>query len=511
MLYLIELAVRLNQDKAKSGAHWDVFLDSDPKMRHLFDLAAQGQVQSDEEAAAIIFGKPTVSPAYIKLKNKLKERLIKSFLLLDSKGTEGDDRQAVYIDCNQKWAAAQVLLTHHAKANGIDILEKLLRRTLRFEFTELSLAILRILRLHYSTVEGDQKKYEQANRQYQELCTLWERENRAEELYTSLAISHVHDKSGKASISKLARRYFAEVELWMQESEAFKLNLLGRLIRIAIHTSVNDYRQTAELCGEAIAFFRKKDYDSGLPLQVFYYQLAVCYIQLREFEKGQELLERRQDVFQPGSFNWFKFKELFFLQAMHTGRYAEGVELCAEMIRHPKLSAQPAHVAEMWRIYDGFCHLLIQMGKVDGAEGKEKASKFRRQKFLNDIPLFSRDKRGMNIPILILQIMFLLVERNYSALTDRVEAIQKYCGRYLKRDDTYRSNVFIKMLMQIPQASFHKEAVLRKTDKLLAILKAAPIEIANQSHEIEIIPYENLWDMLIEHLDHKFFTPSSGK
>ncbi len=511
MDYLIELATRLQQNLAKSNAHWDAFLESDPKARQLFDLAAQGRVQSDEEAAAVLFGKPVVSQAYVKLKNKLKDRLVKSFLLLDSKGAEGNDRQAVYIDCNQKWAAAQVLLTNNAKRNGIDILEKLLRRTLRFEFTELSLAILRILRLHYATVEGDQKKFEQANRQYQELRVLWERENRAEELYTSLAINHVHDKSGKAGVSELALKYFHEVEPWMQESGAFKLNLMGRLIRIAIYTSVNNYKQTAELCEEAIEFFRNKDYDSGLPLQVFYYQLAVCYIQLREFEKGQELLESRHEVFQPGSFNWFKFKELFFLQAMHTESYSEGIKVCEEMLRHPKLSIQPAHVTETWRIYDGYCNLLIRLGKVAWANDGEKASKFRRQKFLNDIPLYSRDKRGMNIPILILQIMFLLADRDYSALTDRVEAIQKYCGRYLKQDDTYRSNVFIKMLMQVPQASFHKEAVLRKTDKLLAMLKAAPIEISNQSHEIEIIPYENLWDMLIEHLNHKFFTSSSVK
>ncbi len=509
MDYLIELVGLLQKSKAQSSELLRTTLEPGSKEERLFELISEGRVRSDEEAAEALYGKAEPSPSYQKVKQRLKERLLRHVLWLEAKDGPGDDRQAAYQDCNQKWAAAQVLLANNAKLNGIDVLEKLLRRTLRFEFTELSLAILRTLRMHYATVLGDQKKFEQANREYLQLAQLWERENRAEELYSLLTISHVHDKSSKAGLSQLAEAYYEEIKPWLQESDAFKLHLLGRLIQMMIYISVNDYQRTAELCEDALAFFEQKPYESGLPFQVFSYQLAVCYIQLRAFEKGQELLEKHHGIFPEGSFNWFKFKELFFLLAMHTGRYTEGAKVCAEALRHPKLNVQPAHITEIWHIYNGYCHLLGRVGELTEAE--DRMPKFKWQKFVNDIPLFSRDKRGMNIPILILHIMFLLAERNYEALINRIDAIEKYCSRYLKQNDTFRSNVFIKMLLQIPLASFHKEAVQRKTDKLLTMLKSAPIEIANQSHEIEIIPYEKLWDILIGHLDHKFITPSSGK
>ena len=130
-------------------------------------------------------------------------------------------------------------------------------------------------------------------------------------------------------------------------------------------------------------------------------------------------------------------------------------------------------------------------------------SKFKINKFMHEIPLFSKDKRGMNISILIIQILYSLSEKKYEETLTRIDGIEKYCSRYLKENDTFRSNCFIKMLLQLPLASFHREAVARKKEKLLKMLKDVSLEVANQTHEIEIIPYEQLWEMTISSLELK--------
>ena len=503
MNYLIELVACLKDVKANPLSR--VLLEPGSKMERLFDLINEGQVQSDEEAAAKLYGGADGMPRYRSLKNKLKDRLVKGLFLLDSIPGNNSSRQDAFYECNQKWAAAQKLTALGAHSNGIHVMEKLLRQTRRFEFTEISTSILRHLRLHYGTENCDPEKFFRLNAQYQEHVQLWQWEARAEEFYTQLTIKYVNDKSTKAEISGLARQYYEEVQPWLEQSDAFKLHLMGRLLQIAIYTSVNDYRQTALLCEDAIAFFEQKPFESRLPLQVFYYQLAICYIQLRDFEKGQALLQKHLGIFAEGSFNWFKFRELFFLLAMHTGHYAEGARVCAQILDHTSLSAQPAHVVEMWKIYDAFVHLLRRMGKIAEAETVSGAavSRFRLIKFINEIPVYSKDKRGMNIPILLLQIMFLVVNHKHDQLLDRIEAIEKYRSRYLRQNDTFRSNVFIKMLMQVPLTSFQKDAVQRKTDKLLQLLLETPLEIAGQRYEVEIIPYEMLWSMLLEHLNSR--------
>ena len=503
MKQIEELITLLSKNKIKSNGLWDALLEPGSKMKELFDLLSENRIKSDEEAIVLLYGDLSAKNSYNSLKIKLKDRLSEGLLLLDFKTANYSNRQRAYHECNLKWASIQILMTGNARLTGIELLEKLLHQALKYEFTEISLNALRLLRLHYGNVEGDLKKFEQINQKYDHLQTLWIWENRAEELYTRLTIGFVNSKSGKAEISQLARQYFDEISPWLSQYDSFKLHLFGRLMQISIYSSVNDYQRTAELCEEALAFFKLKPYDSSLPLQVFYYQLAVSYIQLREFDKGQSLVRNVESIFEEGSFNWFKFKELFFLLAMHTERYAEGAAVCHQIIIHPKLSTHPAHISEMWKIYQAYVNVLVRMGIISEDEHEHKSAKFKLQKFLNDVPVFSRDRQGMNIPVLIAQILLLIVERNYDASIDRIGAIEKYCSRYLKQTDTLRSNLFIKMLLQIPLASFHKEALIRKTAKHLKTLQDTPMEISNQAHEIEIIPYEMLWDMLIASLDRK--------
>ena len=61
------------------------------------------------------------------------------------------------------------------------------------------------------------------------------------------------------------------------------------------------------------------------------------------------------------------------------------------------------------------------------------------------------------------------------------------------------------MLLQIPLSSFHKAGVERRSKKYYDKLLATPIDIANQAHEIEIIPYEYLWEFVMESLETKTY------
>lgn len=482
----------------------DAVLEPGSRMAQLFDGIASGQIYDDESAKVILEKKKKGDPVNLpSLKNKLKERLIDSVFLLDYKDGSFSTRQKAFFECYKKWAAAMILLTRNSKAAGIDILEKLLRNTMRFEFTELSLDILRVLRLQYSTIDGDMKKYEQVKAQFAQYRKIWEMENRAEDYYAEIMAHFTNSKSAKIEITDLARKYYDELAPFMEECASFKLHLFGRLIHMLVYNTVNDYRNTALLCEDAVVFFDQKDYDSGLPLQVFYYNLIVCYLQLQEFEKGRVIVEKADKYFEEGTFNWFKLRELFFMLAMHTGHYDEAYELYQIVTEHPKYKNQPSLIKEIWGIYKAYILYLIKIGQVSDHLVREKDRKFRVGKFISEMLTLSKDKRGMNISILIVQILYGIAERDYAQTGDRIEAIEKYCTRYLKENDTYRSNCFIKMLLQIPTGMFHRANVERKAERYYKLLKKAPLEAANQAHEIEIIPYEQLWELTLATLSGK--------
>ncbi len=507
MRELIELVNVLNVQRLKADGLWGIIMEPNSKLEQLYNAIAEGKVRSDEEAITLLYPPPQKSAAYPSLKNKLKERLTDTVFLLDFHEPGYTDRQKAFFECNKKWAAASVLLSKNAKIIGIDILENLLRHTTLFEFTDLTLSILYSLRLHYGTIAGDQKKYTNYRDMYKQYQAMSLMENEAEELYTHLVSHYVGSKATKELIGEKAREYYERIAPNLASTDSFRLHLCGRLIQTIIYTSRNDYAATAEVCEDAIRFFEQKQFESKLPLQAFYYQLVVCYTQMRAFDKGQQIISRYQSIFDEGSFNWFKLQELYLLLSMHTQHYTDAWRCHQSVVQHARFESQPPQIREMWKIYGAYVHYLRQAGKVEGVEDLPEAGKFRMGKFLNEIPTFSQDKRGMNIPILIVQILFLISEREYAQAIDRIEAIEKYCSRYLKQNDTFRSSCFIKMLLQMPAASFHQEAVFRKAQKHLEQLQSMPLEIANQTHEIEIIPYEDLWTMAMENLQNQIFKP----
>jgi tetratricopeptide (TPR) repeat protein len=394
-----------------------------------------------------------------------------------------------------------ILVMRNAKVSGIDLLEKLLRHSIRFEFTELTCDILRVLRIHYSTNAGDLKKYENTREQLHYYQEIWHMENQVEDFYTELVIRYVNSKATKMEVSEQAKLYYGLVKPYLEKCDSFKLQIFGRLVQVFAYSSLNDYVTTARLCEEAVRFFDKKDYDSGFPLQVFYYNLITCYLQLREFEKGQHIIERCQNLVDPGSFNWFKLQELFFLLAMHTAHYEMAAQVLNKVMNDSRFENQSFQITEIWKIYHAYVHFLNKIGKIPSdSHSLQRNAKFKLSKFLNEIPVFSKDKRGMNIPILIVQILYALAENDYQQCIDRMEGIEKYCSRYLKHNDTFRSNCFIKMLLQIPMHAFHSDRVIRHTQKLYEMLCSVPMEVANQTWEIEIIPYESLWQLTVSTL-----------
>ncbi len=104
-----------------------------------------------------------------------------------------------------------------------------------------------------------------------------------------------------------------------------------------------------------------------------------------------------------------------------------------------------------------------------------------------------------------MQLAIALLEKKYDIVMDRVEALSKYKSRYLDRDNNYRSNCFIRMVMEMEKQGFRKRDTIKATKKLLADLSSSPIDITDQSYDIEILPLEDTWEFLTSYLPEKGF------
>lgn len=470
------------------------------KIQELYQAIINQKVKTDEEAATYLLGDNHKGSGYRNIKKRLKQELINHVFFIDLKRPLYSDQQRAYYNCWKEWAAAKILLGRGALKASLDICHRILPLAQKYEFTELSLTMLRTLRSHYGTLEGDAPKFELYNAMYKEYESIWNAESLAEELYTELILHYSNPKGDKTLLFQKASSYYQRLKPLMEQFDAYKLHLCGQLIRIMKFMSQHDYQSTATICKDAILFFQQKPYQARIALQILWHQQLVCHIQLKQFEEGKRVAKACLELIPEGNYNWFKQQELFLLLALHTQNYEEGYKIYRDTMEQKRFTFLPQRTQELWRIYNGYLHYLLQLKKIPAPDSVLVKKQFRMGKFLNEVPIYSKDKRGMNIPILIIQILFLILNNQYDKAIDRIEAIEKYCSRYLRQDGTFRSNCFIKMLLQIPIHGFDASSIEQNAKKYRDQLVRVPLELANQAHEIEIIPYEDLWELAIQSL-----------
>jgi hypothetical protein len=498
---LKELVQVLPPKKLQALQQLQTLSDEDSLVGRFYQAIATGKIDTDEDARSFL--QEISDSHFYKLKSELKGRLINVLFLAELNEPGYVDRQKAYFEVYKLWAAIKLLLGKHAKKTAVQFARKLLTKAEQFEFTDLALDICRTLRLHYGTIEGDEKKFQLYNDRFKYFEKLFHWENRAEEYYADLILQYVRSKKADEEVVDKAKGYLQELATGAADLDSYQLDLCRGLIRIMEYSGANDYAKTIEAAKTLTDYFETKTYTAITPLQIGYNQQLVGYILLKDFERGKAIVDRGLSLENRGGFNWFKFQELYLLLALHAQEYGEAYQIYQQTIKHPRFGRLPSATQEMWKIFEAYLAYLISIDRVSGISDNALKN-FRLGRFLNETPIFSRDKRGMNIPILVVQVLFFISRKDYSKAHDRIEALKKYSSRYLRKDQSFRSNCFLKMLVEVSKANFHKAAVQRNTVDLLQKLAEVPVHTANQSYEIEILPFEDSWEMVLDSLDHDF-------
>jgi hypothetical protein len=124
-------------------------------------------------------------------------------------------------------------------------------------------------------------------------------------------------------------------------------------------------------------------------------------------------------------------------------------------------------------------------------------------RFLNEVHYLSSDKRGGNNSIIMLEALFLLIEKNYETFFQKSESLQKNKLRYFKNHESYRINSFMKLLVSLSRNIFDSDSIptiFAHFENDLKLKKPNPNRVIS---DIEIIPLEQLASLLKRHLISK--------
>lgn len=461
----------------------------------LYKGIKDGRFKSDEDAARELFDCEPTNKRYLMLKSRVRTRLINTLFFLENSTSRY--QQAVY-HTNRNLVAAKLLLLNGARSTGIAMLKSTLHEAEKYSVTEVAVESLRILRYQSSFLgrETDFKKY---NQRFQEKKEILQAEWRAEECYQMVTIPFAKSSSVKSEVAEMANNFVEEVTLLRENNYSFNMELLYFRLVIMRDQIIQDHEGVINACIGAQNFLDShQEMDQKVRYGEFAVYRIIAYLNLRKYDEGTLLARRILPLFREGTTNWVIFLEYYFLLSMHCGNYQKSIEICQNVMGHPRFEHLAENRREKWKIFEGF--LKYMTGNVnfhDEQHMRGGATRFNIWKFLNEVPIYSKDKRGLNISILILQVLFLLDRQDYDGIISRAEALKVYCSRYLKRDEHFRSNCFLKMVLIMEKKGFDHDQTEKIAEKYFDKLRSARFNYRGGLNTMEIIPYENLWNSIL--------------
>ena len=471
------------------------------KSKKLYLGIKNGTITTDDDAAKVLYNSDPKNAKYRVLKNRFKQRLINTLFFTDVQAYGKSTYNKVLNRSYKNWAAAKILLDKAMSNNAISIMETILKSSLKYDLEELSQLIVRDIKLHYGLYNYNKAKFQKHQLLYEKLTTIINYKIEAEKHY----IYFGHIIASSKSLSYNSEIKSAEKELMKLSNKATKVDSYHLRYNIYMSQYIlylikKDLKKQLKTSQEAIEYFNNKkdfqNYGSGSFMQI----KGLTQLSLKEFDEALNTFKKCLEL-NPleGRLYWQSLHNYIFIIHILKKDYNGAYEILSFILTHKTFKNIYNDFRQQWLLKEAFIQFLIRIKKIDPDNiDAQKLKKFRIKKFINETPSLTKDKRGFNVSIHIIQMLFLIIDEQYDELLDKLSSLKQYSFRYLKSEEYLRSRIFIKMLLTIPESNYNIIKIKSRTKTLHQKLLATPMDFSEQAMSVEIIPYEQLWEEVLE-------------
>lgn len=443
--------------------------------------------KTDKEAALNLYGTDQADVRYKMLKHRTKRKLYRQL-----QNIELDNGQTVLHkeqECLRLYNLAKLLL----KKNQLDIVlglcSKIKSLAIPLEFNELVLGAYEMESICLSN-RGTLKQFLKAKAKENEYQKIINRDREAVGLYQNTKVhlksSIKHRKEYLDELPQIINRLriiWESNKSFESYSALFKTSILN-------YELIGDFGEIIKITEEANKYVQSGQLNA-LRFDISYNAFILVYAHLRNksFERGLEYAEKYIIHFDSSTINWFSYMENYFLLAIHAKQYELASILLNKVQENSQFKQIPINSRERWQLNQAYLNFF--------KPALYQQESFNYQKFINSFTSYSKDKQGFNVAILILQFIYFLKKNDSEALLYRIESLKKYSSTHLKDANSLRSKLFLKLLMLTVTEDFDSNASRLKGEKTYQKLSETPTP-GDAYAEIEIIPYEHLWEMVLE-------------
>lgn len=481
MLLLKEIITLISPQKLKNIK---LLGGKNSKVRQFYQGIFDGSIREVESLPEIFFpNAPNQKQSFADLKRATRKSLIDALFVvnLDKNATI---HQKIFINCIKQHAAVKILWNLGVRKGAIRLAEKTLKKAMANENTDIALSLSTLIRRYYTVNNINTKKHYYYSKIVNQQLEHLKKEIQLNNYLSDLDINRYNLKIGE-EIEKLYEQYFAFALKNIDLSNTLKTLMFAYRIIVDYYEYHADYKNLIKYSEAATDSFSQKDYPVPNVGYLVFYSKAIPYtFQYQQWQKAEEQIDKCLALLQKKSFNYHAILVYRAMLGFHSGQYQIAYE-SLKMHKNAKLTSP--HLQEQWRMIEAWVMLFAGWGKIKLDDGKEP--NFRVFTFINNTPLFSKDKRGNNAAIQILKFLFLFQKERYNQLLDMSSPFKLYAHRYLKSEITARTRWTVKTLCAIADEGFDKKFSVEKATPFLNKLKNYPINFLEQ-RTVEIVPFE---------------------
>ena len=457
------------------------------------------QPGTDLPSAAAALGLDPADPAFRKLKHRLKFYLLNEATALDPADRNSDVRDRRYAYVWKLIAVGKQLRKRLDSDILLAYLEEAFRISEEADFLEAAYVSATMLRRQYTNRRYDAEKYVY----YRDQAAYY---RRAVQDYQDVVadLNEVYylrnAQASEADILKVADDAYRRRCRLLERYEQPIICYLVYLLELNPYLITNDYAGVVAVAERALRYLDGREDTLPVMYQVFEANLSVAYTQLNDYEKGMAFARRLLQKTEPEEHNYIKVYELMLILSLRGRKYQEAYRIYRSIDGQTLRSDLATYYRETFRIIEAYLYLLVRMGRVVPEATDDAFTRFRVKRFINSFEHAGLEKSHRNVHLLIIELVDQLLNRQHRRTAHSIEAITKYGRRHLNEPGRERIRYFLRALAQLSEQRFHRAAVQRHSEWYIKSIARYPIEESKLDYYMELIPYDELWGMLLEQL-----------
>jgi hypothetical protein len=509
MKHLLEIARIVTKKKVKKIEIFDEqsLRQKNSKFNEFYEAVLSEKFQTDEEAAQFLYSCVSTDDKYRQFKSRFKKRMLNTLFFLDINQPAYSNYNRAYYSCNRDWSLVKILLSNQANETASLLAKQILSTALKFKFADIIVNCSRILREYYAVVDKADREYEIYDNYCKQYQNVQDAEIRSEELYQRVVMNYNKPVSKNNELELKIDIYCEALEGLSEIYPSPIVHYNKYMVLACRYEMLNDYENMLAICNKAEIYIdQNPDFYRDDKLGEIALKKASAFLHMRSYgfesvggkSRHDELMEtlEKTDI-------WIELLEYHFLIAVHSAHYIDAsllFHVATQDKRFPKVSELEREKWNTFEIYLYYFNLLNSCVLTEPVDVKaKKRKKFRLKKFLTEPILLPKSLRPLIITQIIAQVLFLIEKKNLDDAIEKVERLKSYAYRQLSKEEDNRTIQFIKLLHQLAKVNFEFQEI-GVYQKYLDKLNEQPFKYRGLLNELEIIPYENLWELILDRL-----------